>query len=65
MWFWIIIIAIILGAAFAYFFGDGEKEDAISGGIAGGCMAGNCLVQLLIAAVSILAILWLFDLIFG
>lgn len=65
MWIWIIIIAVIIGAAIAYFNGDGKKEDALAGGMAGGCMAGNCLLQLAIAAISIIAVLWLFNIIFG
>lgn len=65
MWFWIIIIAVIIGGAIAYFSGDGNVDDLFAGGMAGGCLAGDCLVRLAIAAISIMAILWLFDVIFG
>ena len=65
MWFWIIIIAVIVGGLIAYLSGDGNAEDALSGAMAGGCLAGNCLARLAIAAISILLILWLFNVIFG
>ena len=65
MWFWVIVIAVIVGAAIAYFGGEGKKEDAVEGAMAGGCMAGNCLFQILIAGISIMVILWLFGLLFG
>lgn len=59
------MIAVIVGAAIAYFGGEGKAEDALSGAMAGGCLAGNCLVRILLAALCILAILWLFNLLFG
>ncbi|MBP5560380.1 MAG: hypothetical protein J6X70_01055 [Muribaculaceae bacterium] len=65
MWFWIIVIAVIIGAAIAYFGGDGNKDDAIDGALAGGCLAGNCLLEVFIAGISIMVIIWLFSWLFG
>lgn len=65
MWVWFIVIAVVIGAAIAYFGGEGKKEDALEGAMAGGCMAGNCLFQLLLAGLSLLFIIWLFNLMFG
>lgn len=42
MWIWIIIIAVILGAIIG-FAQSGEKEDAVGGAMAGGCLAVSCL----------------------
>lgn len=64
MWIWIIIIAVIIGAAVGYF-NSGEKEDAVGGALTGGCMAASCLGRLAITAISIIVILWLFSLLFG
>lgn len=61
----ILIIAVILGAIVGFMTGDGKAEDALSGAMAGGCMAGNCLMRLLLAGLSILVILWLFNSVFG
>ena len=64
MWIWIIIIAVIIGAAIGYF-NSGKSEDAVGGAMAGGCLAAGCLGRLAVAAISIIIILWLFGLLFG
>lgn len=63
MWFWIIVIAVVIGATIAYL-NSGNKEDAIEGALAGGCLAMGCLSRLAIAAIAIIVILWLFSVIF-
>lgn len=42
MWIWIIIIAVLIGAIIG-FAQNGEKEDAMGGAMAGGCLAASCL----------------------
>lgn len=64
MWFWIIIIAIIVGAIFGYL-NSGKSEDAIEGAMAGGCMAAGCIGRLAIFALSIIIVLWLIGFLFG
>lgn len=64
MWIWIIIIAVIIGAIIG-FAQNGEKEDAVDGAMAGGCLAASCLMRLAIAALIIIGILWLFGVLFG
>lgn len=64
MWIWIIIIAVIIGAIIG-FAQSGEKEDAVDGAMAGGCLAASCLMRLAIAALIIIGILWLFGVLFG
>lgn len=64
MWIWIIIIAVIIGAAIGYF-NSGKSEDAVGEALAGGCMAASCLVRLAIAALVIIGILWLAGVLFG
>ena len=44
---------------------SGEKEDAVDGAMAGGCLAASCLMRLAIAALIIIGILWLFGVLFG
>lgn len=63
-WIVILIIAVIIGGIWGWINGD-SGEDALSGAMAGGCLAGNCLFRLLLAGLSILFILWLFNLVFG
>ena len=65
MWIWIIIIVAIIGGIWGYFSSDGDAGAATSSGAAGGCIAAGCLGRLALTAISILAILWLFDAIFG
>lgn len=65
MWIWILIIAVIIGGIWGWLNGDGSGDDALSGAMAGGCLAGNCLFRLLLAGLTILFILWLFNLMFG
>ncbi len=64
MWIWVIIIAIVIGAIIAYIF-SGKKEEAIQGGLFGGCLATSCIIQILIAVVSIMVVFWLFHFLFG
>ena len=64
MWFWIIVIAVVIGAIIG-FAQDGKGEDATTGALAGGCMAAGCLVRLAIAALGILVVLRLFGVLFG
>lgn len=65
MWIWILIIAVIIGGIWGWLNGDGSGDDSLSGAMAGGCLAGNCLFRLLLAGLTILFILWLFNLMFG
>ena len=65
MWFWIIVIAAIIGALWGYFGGNGDEGSAAAGGCMGALFAGNCLLQLAITAISIIAVIWLFGVIFG
>lgn len=64
MWFWIIVIAVVIGAIIG-FAHDGKGEDAAAGAFTGGCMAAGCLVRLAMAALGILVVLWLFGVLFG
>ena len=64
MWIWIIIIAVVIGAIIG-FAQSGEKEDAVSGAMAGGCLAVGCLGRIAIAALVIIGILWLASALFG
>ena len=59
MWIWVIIIAIAIGAFFGYA-NSGKSEDAV-----GGAMAGGCIGRIAIAALGIILILWLFNLLFS
>lgn len=67
MWFWIIVIACIIGAIIGFFGSDGDNagEGAAGGCLTGGCMAASCLGRLALTALSILLVLWLFGVIFG
>ncbi len=65
MWIWVIVIAVIIGAIWGYFASDGEGGGAAEGAMAGGCMAANCLFRIAIAAIGIIAVLWLFGVLFG
>lgn len=66
MWIWVIIIAVIIGGLIGFIASDGNstKEDTLGGMFAGGCMAAGCLVRIAIAALIIMAILWLFNVLF-
>ena len=63
MWFWIIVIAIVIGAIIG-FIHNGKGEDAAQGALAGGCLAASCLGRLALAALGIILILWLASVIF-
>lgn len=65
MWFWIIIIAIVIGAIIGFINDDENGSGAAEGAMAGGCMAAGCIGRIAIAAIAILAILWLFGALFG
>lgn len=65
MWIWIIIIAAVIGAIWGSINDDGKGEGAAAGGCAGAMLAGNCLFRLAITAISIIAVIWLFGVIFG
>jgi hypothetical protein len=65
MWLYVIVIAVIIGAVIGYFGGDGNTDDAFEGAMAGGCMAGSCLLRIAIAALGIIFIIWLFGVLFG
>lgn len=67
MWIWIIVIACVIGAIFGFANSDGDNAagDAAGGALAGGCMAAGCLGRIAIAALGIIVILWLFNLLFG
>lgn len=63
MWFWIIVIAIVIGGIIG-FIQSGKGEDAAQGALAGGCLAASCLGRLALAALGIILILWLASVIF-
>lgn len=66
MWIWIIIGACIIGAIVGFLNSDDNSSaDAAGGALAGGCMAIGCLGRLAAAAIVILGIIWLFQVIFG
>lgn len=65
MWFWIIIIAVIIGAAIGFLGSNGDSEEAVQGGLAGGCMAANCLFRIFIAGLCLFIIISLFSWLFG
>lgn len=64
MWIWIIIIAVAIGAFFG-FATSGKSEDAVGGAVAGGCMAAGCIIKIALAALGIIIVLWLFNLLFS
>lgn len=64
MWIWIIIIAVVIGAVVGYF-NSGKSEDAAGGAMAGGCLAAGCLARIALAALGIILVLWLFNVLFG
>ena len=51
MWFWIIVIAAIIGAIIGYINENGKEGSAAAGGCMGAMFAGNCLFQLAITAI--------------
>lgn len=67
MWIWILIAAIVIGGIIGFIgSNDNERtEGALSGMIAGGMGCGHILLQLFIAGISILAVVWLFGALFG
>lgn len=66
MWLWIIIGAIVIGGILgAIFSDDSQGEGAAQGAMAGGCLAANCLIRIAIAAIGIIIVLWLFNVLFG
>lgn len=65
MWFWIIVIAVIVGAIWGWLSSDGKSDGAVNGGCMGGMAAMGCLFRLAMAAIGIIIILWLFEAIFG
>ena len=65
MWFWVIVIAVVIGAIIGFLNSDGEGGGAAEGAMAGGCLAASCITRIAIAAISILLILWLFGALFG
>lgn len=66
MWIWVLIICAVIGAIIGMCGSDNkEKGEGAVSGAAAGCMTGGyCLLQVLIAFVSIAVIFWLFDLLF-
>jgi hypothetical protein len=61
MWFWLIVIAVIVGGIISASNGEGFTEGAVAGGL--GCA--SVLFRLFIAGLSIFAVIWLFGAIFG
>lgn len=58
---WILGIGAVIGVLVAVFSGENPLEGALQGG----CMAGNCLLQLLIPAIMVLIGIWLLAQILG
>lgn len=65
MWFWIIVIAVVIGGIMGYVNSDGDSSEAAGGAIAGGCMAAGCIGRIALAVLGIFIILWLFGVLFG
>lgn len=65
MWIWIIIIACIIGALIGAANGENKSEDAVTGAMAGGCIAAGCLWRIALTAIGILLVLWIFCALFG
>ena len=67
MWLTILIIAVIIGAAWGFFSSnDGERgAGAVGGALASGMGCGYILFQLFLAGLGILVVVWLFGLLFG
>ena len=67
MWFWLIVIAVVVGAIWGAISSDKgeEKAGAFSGAVAGGMGCGYILFQILIWGLGIMIMLWLFGAIFG
>ncbi len=66
MWLTILIIAIIIGAVIGFFNSkDGERgAGALGGAIAGGMGCGQILLQIFLAGLGILFVIWLFRVLF-
>ncbi len=64
MWILLILVIFAIGGAILGA-SSGEKDGAAGGCLAGLFAGGSCLVQIFIAGISMLIILWLFGLIFG
>ena len=67
MWLTVLIIAIIIGAAWGFLSSkDGERgAGAIGGAIAGGIGCGQVLLQIFLWGLGILFCIWLFRFLFG
>lgn len=67
MWWKLLIAAIIIGAVIGFINSkDGErKEGAVSGAVASGMGCGYILIQVFLAGLGILFVIWLFGLLFG
>ena len=63
MWIWILIIFAVGGAILGALSDD--KDGAMGGCLAGLFTGGGCLVEILIAGLSIFFIIWLFGALFG
>lgn len=64
VWFWIILIAIAVGALLGWLYLGRNKDAAAAGVAAGGYIAVRFLVCLAVTAIFIMLILWLFKVIF-
>lgn len=60
-----ILIILGIGAAIGVILAIANKESPLAGAMHGGCMAGSCMVQLLIPVLMLLAGLWLLSAIVG
>lgn len=67
MWLTVLVIAIIIGAAIGFFGSeDGERgAGALGGAVSGGMGCGYILLQIFLAGLGILFIIWLFGALFG
>lgn len=67
MWLTILIIAVIIGAAIGFFnSNDGERgSGALGGAVASGMGCGYILLQIFLAGLGILFVIWLFGALFG
>ncbi len=67
MWLTILVIAVIIGAVIGFLGSeDGEKgAGAVGGAITGGMGCGYILLQIFLAGLGILFIIWLFGALFG
>lgn len=64
MWFWIIVIAVIIGAIIGTCCSGKDENGALNGAMAGGCLAVSYLGRLFVFGACPFILIWLFQVIF-